>query len=370
MDYEIEFMPVGDASKAGDCILVRYGTPDSCKIMIIDGGNLDSGEALVNNVKSLCASDSIVEHVLCSHADADHASGLRPLLEQLKVKNLWLHVPWLHSAESREYFKDKRWTDSGLANELKNKFDIASELVDLALAGNVKIFEPWLGSEVGPFTVLNPTPYAYARLLPQFERTPDPDQEKLEAERWWLGKPTAIQRIVRAVLEKAKSWVEERWDRELLRDNGTTSASNESSTVLYSDFGQAPGVLSTADAGENALRWSADELEKRRIALRQFRLIQIPHHGSRSNVGPTILNRLVGPIVAQTPDNPPFAIVSAPKDDEVHPRRMVINAFIRRGTKVCSTQGISFVYRKGFPRRAGFSTAVPLDFSNKVEEYD
>ena len=101
----------------------------------------------------MCASDPIVAHVVCSQADADSRFWTSTSAKDLKVKNLWLHVPWLHAAESREYFKDKRWTDPGLASESKKEFNIASDLVDPALARKVQIFEPWLGSQIGPFSI-------------------------------------------------------------------------------------------------------------------------------------------------------------------------------------------------------------------------
>jgi hypothetical protein len=98
--------------------------------------------------------------------------------------------------------------------------------------------------------------------------------------------------------------------------------------------------------------------------------VQIPHHGSRRNVGPTILNSLLGPIKPK--DTPPHsrAYVSAPKDDDTHPRGMVLNAFIRRGYKVGATQGRKIVFRGGFPARPGYDPLEPLPFATRVEDYD
>ena len=64
------------------------------------------------------------------------------------------------------------------------------------------------------------------------------------------------------------------------------------------------------------------------LALQDFMLVQIPHHGSRRNVSPAILNSLLGPITPK--DTPPHssAYVSAPKDDDTHPRGMVLIALL------------------------------------------
>lgn len=44
MKCEIEFLAVGDASKAGDAIVVRYGETDNYELMVVDGGTADTGE--------------------------------------------------------------------------------------------------------------------------------------------------------------------------------------------------------------------------------------------------------------------------------------------------------------------------------------
>ena len=64
------------------------------------------------------------------------------------------------------------------------------------------------------------------------------------------------------------------------------------------------------------------------------------------------------------------AIVSAPKDDEKHPRKMVLNAFTRRGAGVHSTQGIKFRYHSGMPARLNETDAQVFGFFDKVEAYD
>jgi len=118
VNCEIEFLPVGDSSKPGDAIVVRYGDASSYELMIVDGGNLDSGKLLVEHIRVQFGKSAQISHVLLTHSDADHASGLREVLRELPVKNLWLHVPWLLASETRALFKDKRWTDDGLRDAI------------------------------------------------------------------------------------------------------------------------------------------------------------------------------------------------------------------------------------------------------------
>jgi hypothetical protein len=87
-------------------------------------------------------------------------------------------------------------------------------------------------------------------------------------------------------------------------------------------------------------------------------------------VGPTILNQILGPIQAESSATRFYAFVSAPKDDDTHPRKMVLNAFRRRGGVVIATQGASKVHWGGFPARDGYKIAAVLPFAPRVEQYD
>jgi hypothetical protein len=133
------------------------------------------------------------------------------------------------------------------------------ELVQLAAGGRqITLQSPFAGATIGPFRVLSPHRDVYPVLLPQFDRTPDPDQKAIEATGWWIGKqPGMIARILERAKVKAQTWVTETWGKELLRDGGITSASNESSVVLYGDFGVGRRVLLTGDAGAPGLSYAA-----------------------------------------------------------------------------------------------------------------
>ena len=327
MNCEIEFLPVGEGCKAGDAIVVRYGSDNVYELMIIDGGNKDSGKAIVEHIRAEFGNDKVISHVVLTHGDADHASGLTEVLSELPVKNLWLHVPWISAAAARPYFADKRWTDAGLALTLRAEYDLIDEIFNIAVAKKtIQIYQPFAGSTIGPFRVLSPHKSVYPLLLPQFDRTPDPDQDALEAAGWWIGKPPSamvqlVENLLVKSLAKGPKWIQEKWSKEWLKDGGVTSASNESSVVLYADCEGSGRVLLTGDAGVWGLNMAASCAEQSGLLLQDFKFVQIPHHGSRRNVGPTILNRLLGPIQPETSPTRYTAFVSAPKDDRTHPER-------------------------------------------------
>lgn len=369
MDFEIEFFPVGDASKAGDAIVIRYGQFGRYEIMVIDGGTDASGEAIVEHIRDVYGEGVVVSHVVSTHPDSDHACGLRHVLRELRVANLWLHGLWYHARDAVAYFSDKRWTAEGLAQSIRREYPVIEELISIAQEKRVAIHEPFQGETIGPFTVLSPNRVTYQHLLPQFRKTPDPDVDYLKARNIWIGQPK-VPGILAALVERAQSWVREDWDNERLREGAVTAAENESSTVLFGRFGNT-NVLLTADAGINALTWAKNYGQQNGIDVRTANLIQIPHHGSRSNVTPSLLNALVGLKLPRNSPETKFGVASVPKDDEKHPRKMVINAFRRRGVAVHKTQGIKFRFHSGtMPARPDERQAEAFGFFDSVEDYD
>ena len=119
----------------------------------------------------------------------------------------------------------------------------------------------------------------------------------------------------------------------------------------------------------NALTWSITYAKGHGHLLQQFSFVQIPHHGSRRNVGPTVLNELLGLPQLESAPSRFTAFVSAPKEDDQHPRKIVLNAFMRRGARVIATQGANKVHWGGVPPRSGYVNAEQLPFSTSVEAY-
>jgi beta-lactamase superfamily II metal-dependent hydrolase len=372
VNCEIEFLAVGGASRAGDCIVVRYGTDQDYKLMVVDGGTAETGETLVAHLKKYYRDAVRIEHCVLTHSDADHASGLRTLLEKIPVANLWMHVPWLLAEQSLDLFANKNWTKEGLKKEVHDKYDILDEILRLAWATPCQVRYPWQGAVIGPFTVLSPSSNVYRYLLPQFDKTPDPDQSAIEAAGLWVAKGATgfLEKALAALVEAAQKLIEESWTNERLKDGGCTAASNESSVVMYADLGNNQRVLLTGDAGVRALQWSCGYANSQGMILTQFSFVQIPHHGSRRNVGPTVLNQLIGPIQPEGTLSKFVAFVSAPADDSKHPRKIVTNAFRRRGANVLATQGQHKVHWGGLTPRSGYQPVQGVPFHNMVEDYD
>lgn len=370
MDFEVEFHPVGSGSRAGDAITVRYLSDGIYKVLVIDGGTDESGAEIVEHIKSHYGSDTVISDVVSTHPDTDHSCGLRAVLKAFRVERLWVHGLWHHAEHMVSYFEDSRWTVDGLAKRIRSEYPVIDELIQLAWDADTEVYEPFAGLRIGPFIVLSPTREIYRKLVPQFRKTPEANSDLLRLEGFWLSPKKGIVAALERLVEAAISLRRETWEDESLKDGGLTAAENESSTVLLGQFGDET-ILLTADAGTHALSWANSYALAQGFNLRDCRLIQVPHHGSRRNVGPSILNHLLGPILPRgSVSTSKLAVVSAPKDDSKHPRRVVVNAFTRRGVGVRKTQGGRYRYHSNMPARPGESKAKPFEFFDEVEDYD
>jgi beta-lactamase superfamily II metal-dependent hydrolase len=173
----------------------------------------------------------------------------------------------------------------------------------------------------GAFRILGPSREYYKTLLPGFRGTPVPEDSFAA-----LLRKTAL-----GAADKVARFLEETWDVETLTDTGETSAENNSSAItLVSHDGGS--FLLTGDAGIPALNFAMDAYDRLGMSSTQLKLVQTPHHGSRRNVGPRVLDRMLGP-KQHVESRRRVAIVScAPDGEPKHPSKKVTNGFRRRGT--------------------------------------
>lgn len=365
MGYEIDFLNVGNGEKSGDAICLRFGdlyaSRENQFVMVIDGGTRDSGERLVKHINEYYGTNR-VDLVVSTHSDNDHVSGLRVVVDEMDVDRLWMHRPWLHSSDFKALFKSRTITTLGLKRSIRKALDTAVELEEMALEKGIPIDEPFSDADL-PFSdygirVLGPSSDYYTELLPQFRETPEPKDEAIQ--------PGLLKRAGAALIEAVKLMAES-WDIETLTDpaEDATSAENNSSVILTINRGERQ-LLFTGDAGVPALERAADKGEALGMDLPSSRFVQVPHHGSRRNVGPTILDRILGP---KGQDHCRTAYVSCAKDAEKHPSKKVSNAFHRRGAKehVFATKGQTTHHYHEAPDR-GWSAATTLPLYDEVED--
>ncbi len=367
--YEIDFLAVGDESKSGDALALRfgnlYGEREEQAVIVIDGGFIDDGKNIISHIKNYYDGTDTVDLVIATHPHGDHIAGLETVLKEMDVKELWMHRPWdeTHTNNISGWFVDGRVTDRSVREALRKSLDTARELERIAENNGVPIVEPFVGScknfGFGSIYIAGPTKEYYESLLPSFAATPE---SKGAFATLLTGATERLREVLASVLES--------WDKETLDDSGETSAENNSSTIILLEV-ENKHLLFTGDAGIPALTNAMDLLEHYGITHEELRFIQVSHHGSKRCIGPTILNRLVGsklPHEKRDTRKMTAFCSCAVNGEPKHPAKKVTNAFRRRGAPVYATQGSGWWHHNNAPNRDGWSAGSPLPFYDEVEE--
>lgn len=365
MGYEVDSLRVGHEGTSGDAIPLRYGDLHGDRslqfVAVVDGGFKETGPDVVDFVQKRYQT-SIVDLAICTHPDRDHAPGLTVVLEELDVRALWMHKPWDHAAEVSALLDDGRSKPESVCRRLRQEFPHAVELAEIAERKGIPVEEPFQGLKTadGVLTLLGPTRSYYVALL-------------VEVLGGACAEPQArvglLDRIV-ATARRAIRRVREEWDDERLEEPAPTDVTpiNRSCAIVWFDH-EGHTVHFTADAGVPSLERAADYADQMGIDLRGAGLIQVPHHGSKRNVGPSLLDRLVGPVLAEGESISKSAFISAAKDGTpTHPSGRVINAFVRRGARISATQGRCIWHYHDAPDRPDYSPLTPIPFQHEYDE--
>jgi beta-lactamase superfamily II metal-dependent hydrolase len=322
--FEIDFLPIektGEAgSKSGDAICLRFTETGSAatRTVVIDGGYSHTGDQMVDHIRRYYGSDRI-DLVISTHPDQDHINGLGSILDAFTVSELLIHNPHEHcpGANAKDY----------------SNIEVVDALIGLALDNGTTVTEPF--ADVvrfgGQLRILGPTTEYYEELVAQHLAE--------------VATGRAVARMAEsgrgALFGKAADFL----DRivaslpiETLGEDGETGPRNNTSVValLTADSNR---MLFTGDAGIPALHAAWDRYEAFIGSFPDTPLdfFQAPHHGSRRNLSPSLLNRIFG----EPGTNPlaPTAFISSAKADPKHPSPRVTNALLRRGLSVFATEG-------------------------------
>lgn len=371
MGYEVDFIGVKNtkAKQDADAIVLRWKENDTYKICIYDGGFKVHGEEMVEHLNKyyfadVAESERVIDAVIVSHPDQDHTSGLIEVLERFNVNALYMNRPWLYAKELENNKDDGRITEKSLENRLREKYSFISDLEKIAIDKGIKIYEAFQGTVINDrLTILSPKKDFYLDLIIESNKTPLTTESTTNYGTIWSTMRTFGNYIKNLI---------ESWTDEHLREDITTTAENEMSTVIYGDMPTGDGILLTGDAGKKALTEAMDYSETQGIYMNNdVNFYQIPHHGGRHNVTPKIMNRMVGNIVKENESNNRVAFVSCAEDSD-HPLQMVVNAYVRRGVKVYSNSNGCIIHhsRGDMPDRTGWSNLKKIEFDKNVEEWN
>ena len=305
-----------------------------------------------NLIRNRYATD-YVDVVVSTHPDQDHINGLEIVLEQVRVGQLWMHQPWRHS-QTLELSRSLKFQSSSMSESVKGSLRDASDLENIARRKGIPIIEPFTGATTpdGCFFVIGPDRSYYDELIAQ-----------LPAE---STSASALSKVLARAAELAQKLVPETLHIETLTDVGETSIRNNTSVISTLAYDNRISIF-TGDAGIPSLSRAMDALEDSGYSPGLATFVQIPHHGSRHNVGPTILNRILGN--KGTTDIRGTAFVSAAKQGAPkHPAKKVTNAFRRRGYMAYATTGRAAWHSYQSPARHGYTATDPLPLFSLVED--
>ncbi|ESZ26110.1 hypothetical protein [Mesorhizobium sp. L2C067A000] len=354
--FEIDFLGV-ETKKSGDAIALRYEKDGANYIHVVDGGYATTGETLRDHIVTHYGDPAFIDHVVATHNDGDHARGLITILEHFEVGTLWMLRPWMYAEELIGRFETYTSVER-LRSVLRSAYSNLAALEDIAVAKGIEMREPFQGASIGAFRVMAPTRARFLDLVVTSNKTPEAKVEE-----------SAFDGFFTTLVEKAKSavaYIRAAWGAEAFPAEDTSNE-NEMSVV---QFAQLCGkkILLTADTGRDGLAEVINYAPFAGLTLPGIDRFQVPHHGGRRNLTSELLDAILGPRLENQPAQGHFtAIVSSAKEDEDHPRKVVMRAMIHRGANLYMTEGKNLCSYENAPNRGW--TAVPaVAYPDEYEE--
>ena len=242
------------------------------------------------------------------------------VLDKMKVQEVLIHDPdtFQEQIESLKSIATREQTERA-----KKSLDSLNKVIDKIDCKGILHKQPFTGVEYklldgATLTVVGPTEEFYANLAPQIKS------------------------------QQEQTTTYSRSDAEVVDENDDASPFNNSCVITLLTYKNYK-YLFTADAGpksfDSAIECSSEDLSN-------VYWMQIPHHGSKSNITSELIECF----------SPNTAFVSAKGGDGIHPSPEVVRLFQRQGCEVYGTfKGDSLLHSYNAPSRSGYVTASPLD---------
>lgn len=343
--FEVDFLPIEKTgelgSKSGDAICMRLTESNggATKTVVIDGGYGHRGDQMVDHIRTWYDTER-VDLVISTHPDQDHVNGLGSILDAFAVVELLIHNPHNHAGDASTF----------------SNIEVVDALLGLAEEKGVTVTEPFAGlTRFGDqVRVLGPTQGCYTELVAEHlaEVVSGENAARLSA---------ATRRGVVAKAAELLDRVVSMLPVETLDEDGETGPRNNTSVVTLVTSYDGERMLFTGDAGIPALNAAWDQYEAHVGAFPDYPVdfFQAPHHGSKRNLAPSVLNRIFGApggnLLA------PTSFISSAKGDTKHPSPRVTNALQRRGVSVYATESKNLVHMSdGMTMRPGYVKAPAI----------
>lgn len=355
MAFEIDLLPVGSEKKSGDCIAMRYGDlvkgKEKQTVIVVDGGYADTWKDTLKPFLRKYYNCEIngklhIDLVILSHPDLDHVSGLVEMAkdDEVEIGMIMMHRPWEELSPS--WFRDGRITKDSLKDRLGDAFEKAKELDDATRnVTKPKLNVGKCNHNGASITILGPTSEFYKTCIANCEKTPQQGKLVKNLPQAQSGNGAiAFEPYVKGKIK---------WD-----DSESTSPINESSLIILFEY-EGTKVLFTGDAGKEGLSKAIEYAHDNNIKINDCSIIKMPHHGSRKNVNPAIMDAFVGS----------RALYYSCASDDLghHPSQRLINLMNEKKFKQFSTSGSTLHCGINAPDR-GWKAASKFISSDKIEK--
>ena len=364
MRYEIDFIATKENKGNADAICFRYEKDGKFINVVYDGGSKVLANKLIKHLEEFYFKNEYypkIDYLICSHPDQDHASGLIEVIEKFEIDKIIMNIPWNYIDDIWDNVNDGRISKESLEKRLKDDYPYIAKIEKLAKEKGIEIIEGFEDKEINEnLKILSPSKEFFIELLRKSKKTKYLDESDY--------KSNIHTELPKSILSKITNWIKELWSKDSLKEDVETSEENEMSIVLLGDMEENKFLL-TGDVGIKGLEKAIEKGNKICIPLTGVNFYQIPHHGSRHNLSPSIMNKLVGNIVSEGIKLKKVAYASVAYESD-YPRKAVVNAFIRRGIQVYKTNGYTLNHSFLMPEREGWSSIPELSFNEKVEDWD
>ena len=328
--FQTNFLRVGERSRSGDCICLRWGNDidqggTNQFVMVVDGGFASNAAALSRQIQNIIG-DSKIDVLLSTHPHDDHIGGMTKFIDDFVVKKVVVRQPWKHSGIMKHFGGYDVSLSELSRREVLDRYGLgrAFDLVRRAKSVGC-VVEEWDSGEdydvCGTrISVLGPDVHAYDLLAKEFGM---------------VSEETHVGDVSSDIIGDAES------------QDG--NAENNSCYVLAFSFPEKTKkwALLTSDVGSKSFDLVIKQIHDKGLRSDCLRLLQVPHHGSVRNVNEDQLDQLVG-----TPDDAkerPFgcayaAVSVAGEPDLRHPHPLVVGWLKDRNMKVSTTRDGVYTY--------------------------
>lgn len=316
MALEIDMLSVGNA----DAIIIRTSDGPRERVVLIDAGRSGDSEAVINHIEKWTTRKDMIDLLISTHPHDDHIGGLLEVLDKMKVQEVLIHDPdtFQEQIDSLKSIATREQTERA-----KKSLDSLNKVIDKIDCKGIPRKQPFTGVKYelldgATLTVVGPTEEFYTNLAPQIKS------------------------------RKEQTTTYSRSDAEVVDENDDASPFNNSCVITLLAYNDCK-YLFTADAGpksfDSAIECSSEYLSN-------VHWMQIPHHGSKSNITSELIDYF----------SPKVAYVSAKGGDGIHPSPEVVRLFQKQSCKVYGTfKSGNLLHSCNAPSRSGYVTSTPLD---------